>query len=184
MAALMNNKGQIFATDNDARRLAPIHERIARAGVRNVQVRTPRGGQMPLDDLREKMDLVFVDAPCTGAGTWRRNPDAKWRMRPTSLDLRIREQEEVIDNAVQYVQVEGALVYVTCSILPAENDGQVARLLQTHPHFEVIDLAETRAFKAMPSLRTALRHTRHGLLLTPLRTGTDGFFIAALRRRA
>ncbi|MGL4239597.1 MAG: RsmB/NOP family class I SAM-dependent RNA methyltransferase, partial [Beijerinckiaceae bacterium] len=113
MAALMNNKGQIFATDADARRLAPIHERLSRAGARNVQVRTPRAGKMPLDDLEGRMDLVFVDAPCTGAGTWRRNPDAKWRMRPGSLTQRQSEQVEVIDNAVGFVQVEGALVYVT-----------------------------------------------------------------------
>jgi 16S rRNA (cytosine967-C5)-methyltransferase len=85
MAAEMNNKGQIFATDNDARRLAPIHERITRAGVRNVQVRTPKGkSPAELDDLAGRMDVVLVDAPCTGAGTWRRHPDAKWRIRPNA----------------------------------------------------------------------------------------------------
>jgi 16S rRNA (cytosine967-C5)-methyltransferase len=182
MAALMNNKGQIFASDADSRRLAPIHDRIARAGVRNVQVRTPRGGVMPLDDLAGRMDLVLVDAPCTGTGTWRRNPDAKWRMREGSLTQRLKEQIEVIDLAVGYVREEGAFVYVTCSVLPAENDAQMAGLLARHPGFERIDLTETAAFRAMPTLAASIRRTMHGLLLTPLRTGTDGFYIAALRR--
>jgi 16S rRNA (cytosine967-C5)-methyltransferase len=183
-AAAMNNKGQVFASDADARRLAPIHERVTRAGARNIQVRTPRGGTMPLDDLKERMDVVFVDAPCTGAGTWRRNPDAKWRMREGSLEIRLREQVEVIDNAVTYVQVEGVLVYVTCSVLPAENDHQIDGLLERHTTFERLDLTQTRAFREMPSLLSAVRPTRHGLLLTPRLTGTDGFFVAALRRRA
>jgi 16S rRNA (cytosine967-C5)-methyltransferase len=182
LGALLNNKGQVFATDADARRLAPIHERITRAGVRNIQVRTPRGGKMPLDDLTGRMDMVFVDAPCTGTGTWRRNPDAKWRMRPTSLELRMKEQVEVIDNAVTFVREEGVLIYVTCSLLPDENDGQMEGLLARHEGFARIDLAETAAFRAMPTLRTAVRKTRHGMMLTPLRTGTDGFYIAALRR--
>ncbi len=184
MGALMNNKGQVFATDADSRRLAPIHDRLKRADVRNVQVRTPRAGKMPLDDLAGRMDLVFVDAPCTGVGTWRRNPDAKWRMRETSLNLRCKEQVEVIDNAVTFVRPEGVMVYVTCSLLPSENEAQVAALLQRHPGFEPIDLTTSAGFRAMPSLARAVRRTAHGLMLTPLRTETDGFYIAALRRRA
>lgn len=184
MAALMGNKGQIFATDADSRRLAPIHDRLSRAGARNVQVRTPRGGVMPLDDLEGKLDLVLIDAPCTGTGTWRRNPDAKWRMREGSLALRTREQGEVIDNAVRFVQTEGVLVYVTCSVLPSENDGQVSGLLARHPAFEPIDLRNTAAFRAMPTLGAAVRATTHGLLLTPRGAGTDGFYVAAVRRVA
>ncbi len=184
MAALMNNKGQIFATDADARRLAPIHERISRAGARNIQVRTPRGGAMPLDDLVGNMDLVFVDAPCTGTGTWRRNPDAKWRMREGSLAQRLKEQGEVMDNAVRFVRTEGVLVYVTCSLLPEENDDQIEALLQRDSAFEPVDLRSSAAFRAMPSLATAVRPTKRGLMLTPRLTGTDGFYIAALRRTA
>jgi 16S rRNA (cytosine967-C5)-methyltransferase len=184
LAALMNNKGQIFSTDADARRLAPIHERIARAGVRNIQVRTPRGGTMPLDDLKDRMDIVFVDAPCTGTGTWRRNPDAKWRMRQTSLDLRLKEQREVIENAISFVREEGILIYVTCSVLPEENDDQMTALLAAQPGFEAIDLRQSAAFRAMPTLAGAVRPTKQGLLLTARGTGTDGFYIAALRKRA
>ena len=184
MAAMMNNKGQIFATDADARRLAPIHERITRAGARNIQVRTPRGGAMPLDDLVGNMDLVFVDAPCTGTGTWRRNPDSKWRMREGSLAQRLKEQVEVIDNAIRFVRIEGVLVYVTCSLLPEENDDQVDALLARDTAFQTVDLTETTAFRAMPSLAKAVRRTKRGLMLTPRLTGTDGFYIAALRRTA
>ncbi len=184
MAAMMNNRGQIFATDADQRRLAPIHDRISRAGARNIQVRTPRGGAMPLDDLVGNMDLVFVDAPCTGTGTWRRNPDAKWRMREGSLAQRLKEQVEVIDNAVRFVRTEGVLVYVTCSLLPEENDDQVEALLARDAAFEPVDLRASAAFRAMPSLAAAVRPTRRGLMLTPRLTGTDGFYIAALRRTA
>jgi 16S rRNA (cytosine967-C5)-methyltransferase len=182
MAAIMNNKGQIFATDADARRLAPIHDRLTRAGVRNVQVRTPRGGAMPLDDLDGKLDVVLVDAPCTGVGVWRRNPDAKWRIREGSLAQRHKEQVEVLDHAVRYVKPGGALVYVTCSLLPSENDTQVAALLARSAGFHLADLTESPAFRAMPTLADAVRRTASGLMLTPARTGTDGFYIAALRR--
>src|SRR5262245_62015791 len=117
MAAMMQNKGQIFATDDDKRRLAPIHDRLKRAGARNVQVRTPKsvGGQ--IDDLAGHMDLVVIDAPCTGTGAWRRNPDAKWRMRPGALEQRKKEQAEVLDRAVLLVKDGGRISYITGSVL-------------------------------------------------------------------
>ncbi len=108
LAAMMNNKGQIYATDSDARRLAPIHERLERAGARNVQVRTPRGKAMPLDDLEGRMDVVLIDAPCTGTGTWRRNPDAKWRIRPGALAERQREQSAILLEAGRFLKPGGA----------------------------------------------------------------------------
>src|SRR5262249_53326708 len=93
LAALMANSGRIVATDTDIRRLAPIHGRIARAGVRNVEVRTPRGDAELLDDLAGAADLVLIDAPCTGVGAWRRNPDAKWRGRPGGAGERITDPD-------------------------------------------------------------------------------------------
>jgi 16S rRNA (cytosine967-C5)-methyltransferase len=181
-AALMNNKGQVFASDVDPRRLAPIHERIARAGARNIQVRTPRGGEPQISDLEGGMDIVFVDAPCTGTGTWRRNPDAKWRMRPGSLENRNREQVEVIDEAVRFVKPGGMLVYVTCSVLPEENDDQMDAMLARHAGYAPLD--PLAGGGEMPDLEAAARRTRHGLLLTPARTGTDGFYFAAFRKEA
>ncbi|HUN11019.1 MAG TPA: RsmB/NOP family class I SAM-dependent RNA methyltransferase [Rhabdaerophilum sp.] len=182
MAGEMNNKGQIFATDSDQRRLAPIHDRLTRAGVRNAQVRTPKNGVMDLKDLSGKMDLVLVDAPCTGTGTWRRHPDAKWRMRPNSLDLRTGEQREVLDHAARYVKPGGRLVYITCSLLDEENGGQVSAFLERHPDFSVTDPAANAEARSLPALATFTDCRRLGLLLTPRRTNTDGFFIAVLNR--
>ena len=97
----MENKGQLYATDDDKRRLAPIHDRLARSGARNVQVRTPKSVGTEIDDLEGRMDLVLIDAPCTGIGAWRRNPDAKWRVRPGALEQRVKEQAELLDRAVR-----------------------------------------------------------------------------------
>ncbi len=89
LAAMMQGKGRLIATDHDKRQLAPIHERLSRAGVHNADVRTPKGEDDPLADINASADLVLIDAPCTGTGTWRRNPDAKWRMRPGALEVSV-----------------------------------------------------------------------------------------------
>lgn len=184
MAALMDNAGQLYAYDDDMRRLAPIHERVKRAGAHNVQVRTPRGKADVLEDLEGRMDLVLVDAPCTGTGTWRRNPDAKWRMRPGALTERLRDQAAVLDAAVRYVKPGGRLAYVTCSLIEEENGAQVRRLLATHPDFRIIP--PTEAVLALgargPELARAALASEEGLLLTPRRTATDGFYVALLQR--
>ncbi len=184
LAGEMNNKGQIFATDSDQRRLAPIHDRLTRAGVRNVQVRTPRNGVMPLDDLEDRMDLVLVDAPCTGTGTWRRHPDAKWRMRPNALALRVEEQAGVLNHAMRFVKPGGRLVYITCSLLDEENGAQIKAFRARHPDFALVDLAAEARQRHLEAIATCGDCSGQGLLLTPHRTGTDGFFIAALRRQA
>jgi 16S rRNA (cytosine967-C5)-methyltransferase len=183
-AAQMQNKGQIFAHDDDPRRLAPIHERLKRSEARNVQVRTPRGQADVLADLVGNMNLVLIDAPCTGTGVWRRHPDAKWRMRPGALEIRVREQEALLDQAVRYLKPDGRIAYVTCSVLDAENGAQVRGFLERHPEFAALPAAEV----AKPLgdrgaiLRAAALTTAEGILLTPRRTETDGFFIALLRR--
>jgi len=184
LAALMDNHGQIFATDSDKRRLAPIFDRLTRSGVRNVQVRSPRGrDDDPVADLHGLADLVLVDAPCTGTGTWRRNPDAKWRVRPRSLDDRVAEQAIVLDRAAALVRPGGRIAYITCSVLPAENDGTVDAFLQRHPAFHPLAAAKTAADAGLPGLPDRAWPCRHGLQLTPLRTGTDGFYVALLRRQ-
>jgi 16S rRNA (cytosine967-C5)-methyltransferase len=180
LSAEMDNRGQIYATDLDPRRLAAIHARLERAGTRNVQVRTPRRGADVLTDLADKCDLVLVDAPCTGTGTWRRNPDAKWRMRPGSLEQRLKEQDEVLDRAAQYVRPGGRLVYVTCSLLAAENEARLKRFLSLHDGFAPIEIAALTA--SLPDLSRFASGLGLGLRLTPHRSGTDGFFIAGLRR--
>jgi len=182
MAAMMDNRGQIFATDSDKRRLAPIHDRLARAGIRNVQVRTPRGAEDPLVDLTGSADCVLVDAPCTGSGTWRRNPDAKWRMRPGSLEQRLNEQRQVLDRAGDLVKAGGRIVYVTCSLLLEENDGAIVEFLARAPAFSATDSRERLHAGGFGYLSDHVRFTRYGVQFTPYLTGTDGFYIAVLHR--
>ena len=182
LAALMNNGGQIYATDSDQRRLAPIHDRLSRAGVRNVQVRTPRGRQDAVADLDGSADLVFVDAPCTGTGTWRRNPDAKWRVRPGALEIRMRDQAAVLDRAADLVRPGGRIAYVTCSMLPDENDEAIRAFRERRPGFDPVPPAAILAGAGLSDLAGASRETEFGRQMTPLRTGTDGFYVALLRR--
>jgi 16S rRNA (cytosine967-C5)-methyltransferase len=188
LAAAMENRGQIYATDLDKRRLAPIHARLARAGVRNVQVRTPkaaRGADTALADLAARADLVLIDAPCTGTGAWRRNPDAKWRIRPGALAERIKDQEAALDQAAGLVKPGGRIAYVTCSVLPDENGDRVRAFTAGHPEFSVkksADVAKALGERAYLFGRAALT-SADGLLMTPRRTETDGFFVSILRRQ-
>ncbi|HEY7383183.1 MAG TPA: MFS transporter [Beijerinckiaceae bacterium] len=184
LAALMDNHGQIYATDGDARRLAPIHERLTRAGARNIQVRTPRARQDAVTDLDGRIDCVLVDAPCTGSGTWRRNPDAKWRLRPGSLETRRREQAAVLDRAAALVRPGGRIVYVTCSVLPEENDEAVATFVAGHPAFRALPGGDAMVAAGLGELAGAVLFTAHGLQMTPRLTGTDGFYVARLERAA
>ncbi|HRO03300.1 MAG TPA: RsmB/NOP family class I SAM-dependent RNA methyltransferase [Terricaulis sp.] len=174
LAAAMQNKGQIFAHDVDGRRLAPLKERLERAGVRNAQIRAPMRTKDALGDLRERMDVVLVDAPCTGSGTWRRSPDSKWRLRPNALAKRLEEQREALALAAPLVKPGGRLAYVTCSVLPEENEDQAAAFLAAYPDFAPVELSA--AFPA--------RQRAFGLQMTPLATGCDGFYVAAFVRRA
>jgi 16S rRNA (cytosine967-C5)-methyltransferase len=184
LAAMMQNKGQIFATDDDKRRLAPIHDRLKRSGARNVQVRSPKSVGGEIDDLSGRIDLVVIDAPCTGTGAWRRNPDAKWRMRPGALEQRQKEQAEVLDRAVTLLKPDGRIAYITCSVLEEENGDQVRAFLGQHPSF-VIDapaaVAQALGERAFVFSKAA-RLTDEGILMTPRLTGTDGFFVSLLRR--
>ena len=186
LAATMENRGQIYATDSDKRRLVPIHERIARAGARNIQVRTPRGSTDVLADLASRADLVLIDAPCTGTGTWRRNPDAKWRTRPGALAARIKEQEATLERAAALVKSAGRIVYVTCSVLAEENAEQIRAFVSRHPDFSVekpADVIGPLGERAYLFAGVVLMSDA-GLLMTPRRTDTDGFFVGMLRRSA
>jgi 16S rRNA (cytosine967-C5)-methyltransferase len=186
LAAAMANRGQLYATDSDKRRLAPIYARLERAGARNVQVRTPRGDDDGLADLEGRADLVLIDAPCTGTGAWRRNPDAKWRVRPGALASRLKEQAEALDRGAALVKAGGRLAYVTCSVLADENGDQVRAFLARHADFAPIAPAEVTAAlgEEAAAFGDAVLLGDEGLLMTPLRTGTDGFFVALVRRMA
>jgi 16S rRNA (cytosine967-C5)-methyltransferase len=183
LAALMENRGQIFATENDSRRLAPLYERVTRSGARNVQVRSPKlRNDDAIADLDGLVDLVFIDAPCTGSGTWRRNPDAKWRLRPGALAERVKDQAIVLDRAARLTKKGGRIAYVTCSLLPEENDDAVAAFKARHPGFEVIEPGAVAEKAGLGGLASFTSSGGHGLQLTALRCGTDGFYVSLLRR--
>lgn len=185
LAAMMQGRGRLIATDRDKRQLAPIHERLSRAGVHNAEIRTPKGETEPLSDIRESADLVLIDAPCTGTGTWRRNPDAKWRMRPGALEIRLKDQAEVLDRATGFVKSGGRVAYITCSVLPQENGEQIRKFIGRHPDFTVTPPSEVASmlWDKADDFLAAVCVSNEGLLMTPRRTGTDGFFVSILVKR-
>ncbi|MGO4685485.1 RsmB/NOP family class I SAM-dependent RNA methyltransferase [Hyphomicrobium sp. 2TAF46] len=182
LAALMQNTGQLYAYDADRNQLKPIFERVKRAGVRNLQV-LRAGDEAAVDALGPRFDVVLADAPCTGTGTWRRRPDAKWKLKPEALNARTAEQRAVLKRAAALVKPGGRLVYVTCSLLPEENTEQIARFLAENADFLPIPVAEIWDAES-GDLPPSSDGRTDSLLLTPERHGTDGFFIAALARKA
>lgn len=179
LSAAMQNKGQLFAYDSDRSRLAPIYERIKRAGTRNVQVRAP--GES-LDDLAGKMDRVVVDAPCTGSGVWRRRPDAKWRLTPDALDKRLAEQRKALEEASRFVRPGGYLCYITCSVLPRENEGSVYGFIEDSSAFELVSAGEVWESQFAACELKPWSSDECTITMTPATTGTDGFFFAVMER--
>lgn len=182
LAAAMQTKGQIYAYDSDALRLRPIFERLKRAGARNVQV-LPPGAPEGLAELAGKMDVVLVDAPCTGSGVWRRRPDAKWRVSPQNLETRRAEQEAVLDLGAPLVKPGGRLIYVTCSVLPEENGDQVAAFLARQAGFALLPYGPVWRETLPGEPPASADGSADSLLLTPADHGTSGFFIAVLEKR-
>jgi len=178
IAAQMANKGVVIACDVLENRLKRGAERFRRAGLHNIQTRL-------LSSERDKwvkrhkggFDRVLVDAPCSGTGTWRRNPDARWRAEHAGFEALLPLQASILDSAARLVKPGGRLVYATCSLLPEENEAQVEAFLGTHPDFRAVPLREIA-----PQL-TDSAHPDH-LSLTPARHDTDGFFAAVMVRDA
>ncbi|MDR2781760.1 MAG: RsmB/NOP family class I SAM-dependent RNA methyltransferase [Holosporaceae bacterium] len=166
-AALMQNKGRIFALDKYEERLAQAKIRCRRANVSNVFYQQITGKWVKRH--LECADLVLVDAPCSGSGTWRRNPDMRAKFTFQDLAELLHIQEEILESAHRLVKKNGKLIYATCSILKEENEDQVAKFLDNHPEFiaQKIELST---------------YTGNYLKLTPLRHKTDGFFAAILRK--
>ncbi len=182
LAAAMQNTGQIYAYDSDKGQLRPIFERLKRAGVRNAQVMNA-GNLVELKALGPRFDVVLVDAPCTGSGTWRRRPDAKWRITPENLEQRLADQREVLRLARGLVKPSGRLIYVTCSVLPEENIDQVTAFLAGAPEFSVTPYATVWTASALATEPPASADGRTDTLqLTPHDHVTDGFFIAVLQK--
>jgi 16S rRNA (cytosine967-C5)-methyltransferase len=180
LAATMENKGQVHAFDTDRKRLAPIIERLKRAGTRNVQV---HDRPQALENLAEKCDAVLVDAPCTGTGTWRRRPDTKWRLTPRNIEERQGQQQEALAEAARFVRPGGRLAYVTCSVLPEENDRQIERFEAENPEFQAVPMGDAWTRTFTQSAPAPVSRDGRTLTLSPASTGTDGFFFAMLERR-
>lgn len=170
MSAMMRAKGTIYAVDNDPKRMRDLPDRACRAAANNVIV---------LNDYNNlKMyDLVLVDAPCTGSGTWRRSADARWRITPQQSAGIIKTQREILDKACRFVKKGGKLFYITCSLDPAENENQVRAFLQSHNDFKLEDLSPV-----LENL-TGQKRTDKTVRLNPSVFQTDGFFAASFIKK-
>lgn len=171
LAAAMANRGRLIACDVDRARLARLAPRALRAGAAQIEevLLNPGREAEALRDLAHGADAVLVDAPCSGTGTWRRNPEARWRLTPVELERLTAIQSRLLDVAAGLVRPGGRLIYVTCSLLDAEGADQVAGFLARHPGWRAV----------LPELGVG-RPRGAGLRLDPLHDGTDGFFVARL----
>lgn len=173
LAAAMDNRGSILACDADRSRLSRLEPRAARAGTTIVETRLIDGGREleGLQDWRDRADAVLVDAPCSGSGTWRRNPEARWRLDPRELGRLTALQARLLDVGAALVKPGGRLVHVVCSLIDAEGPDQVDAFLARHP-----------GWRAAPLALGAGVPRGQGVRLSPGSDGCDGFFIARLER--
>lgn len=182
LAAMTHDEAAIIAYDVDPNRIAPIHDRLRRAGAASVEVRTTRKGPPALSDIAGKMDIVLVDAPCTGSGTWRRAPDTKWRLTPQNLEKRQGDQQAALRLGAPLVKKGGSLCYVTCSILPQENDQSIEWFLAENNGFAVKDISKHLQQLGLEYLLEHVIVTKYGIQFTPFTSGTDGFYFALLEK--
>ncbi|MBP6344703.1 RsmB/NOP family class I SAM-dependent RNA methyltransferase [Neisseriaceae bacterium CLB008] len=179
MGAMMANTGRVYAFDIAEKRLANMKPRLARSGLSNVHPELlAHENDSKIRRLMNKVDTVLVDAPCSGLGTLRRNPDLKYRQSPASVAQLLEQQASILESAARLLKLNGRLVYATCSILPEENQQQVARFLANHPNFELLDCAEL-----LKGLKIPL-NTGTSLSLNPYAHQTDGFFAAVLQKKS
>lgn len=173
LAAAMAGQGRLIAADTSRPRLDRLPERAGRAGAAFIETRLldPKKETAALADLTGQADAVLVDAPCSGSGTWRRNPEARWRLTPDRLDRLVSEQSRLLDIAAVLVRPGGRLVYAVCALTKAEGPAQVEAFLARSP-----------GWGADTPVPSAGRICGHGRLLSPAHDGTDGFFMAVLVR--
>ena len=180
LAAAMENKGRLIACDVSVGRLERSKLRLRRSGVHNATLRILEDNDKWVRRQAGGFDRVLVDAPCSGTGAWRRNPDARWHLKPENLESLRATQDSVLDQGAPLVKLGGRLIYATCSLLPEENTQRVEAFLARHPSFRPVPVAEVWA-----SVLTTPSPTADTFLtLTPYRHGTDGFFVAVLERVA
>lgn len=172
LAAAMDNRGIVLASDVDRARLSRLAPRAERAGTTIIETRLLDGDReaAALEDWRDRADVVLIDAPCSGTGTWRRNPEARWRLSPPRINRLVAIQSRLLDLGATLVRPGGALIYIVCSLLDQEGAGQVDRFLADHP-----------GWAAEAPIATG-RPRGAGMRLTPAHDATDGFFVARLIR--
>jgi 16S rRNA (cytosine967-C5)-methyltransferase len=179
LAAGMANRGKLVACEVSQRRLERAARRLRRAGVTNVERRGLSGERDKwVKHHKAGFDRVFADVPCLGTGTWRRNPDAKWRMRPEDLAELVERQQQILRSAARLVRPGGRLIYATCSLLREEDEAQVEAFLATSPDFSLLPVARVWG----ETIGGASPGGEDHLRLTPARHGTDGFFVAIFER--
>jgi 16S rRNA (cytosine967-C5)-methyltransferase len=173
LAADMANKGQLWAADTNRNRLGQLIPRAQRAGASHIEIRLLNPGRESamLSELAGLCDVVLVDAPCSGSGTWRRNPETRWRLNADRLNRVMEEQAKLLDIASEMVVKGGHLVYAVCSLLENEGRGQVARFLDANAGWKAVCM-DIKAGRAEGG----------GVLLTPAHDGSDGFFMARLEK--
>lgn len=177
LGALMRSTGRLYAFDVSDKRLARLRTRVARSGLSNVHpVVISNENDLRVKRLAGKIDRVLVDAPCSGLGTLRRNPDLKWRQTPEGVDELTRKQHDILKGASRLVKKGGRLVYATCSILPEENEKVVADFLAAHPEFHRVSAQEILAQQGI------VLECGEDFRLSPHKHGTDGFYAAVLER--
>ena len=186
LAADMDNNGAIFAFDTVAKRLDEAKRRLVRAGVWIIKperlAQEGAGRMAALDPVRGHADLVVLDVPCSGTGTWRRNPEARWRLTPEHLARYVAAQRALLDEGAELVKPGGRLLYITCSLLSAEDEDQITAFLAANPDFRLVpygDIWRQKLRSAQPETRSSLEGA---LCLTPASHGTDGFFVACLQK--
>jgi len=180
LAATMKDGGPLIACDLEAERLNKLAPRLKRAGVSNIT-------RQPLSDLNDPWiaanagtaERVLLDVPCSGAGAWRRNPAAKWRLTPDRLEAYAKTQQEILQTASLLVAPGGRLIYATCSVLPIENEHQIDAFLSASPGFRLLPVSEVWAETIGGECPCANPY----LKLTPHQSGTDGFFAAVMERQ-
>jgi len=179
LGAMMRSSGRLYAFDVSDKRLAKLKPRLARSGLSNVHpVVIDSEHDVKIKRLAGKIDRVLVDAPCSGLGTLRRNPDLKWRQSPQSISELAPKQASILTAAARLVKKGGRLVYATCSVLEAENEAIVNAFLAEHPDFELVPASRVLAEQKIPL------DTGDYLSLWPHQHATDGFFAAVMQRRA
>ncbi len=178
LAATMQNKGNLILSDIHPHRLQRAKERLRRAGVTSYQLKDIAKDNSWFKRQHNRFDRVLVDAPCTGTGTWRRNPDLKNRLTPTDLEELTQLQQKILEQALQFVKPGGQLIYVTCSVLDAENDSQVNWLLEKYPEFKSIPVSDVWN----KTLKVPCPFTAGTAQFKPSIHGTDGFFVSIFER--